>query len=261
MENNNEKKTSFMSIGKEFMYATRFENMDVPDRKKGMPQPPLEKEYDKSKDLIDLVSPYTIELEDINFRQLINSRKSIRKYSNEEMNMEELSYLLWSTQGVREIEDHNGIMGKALVSYRTVPSAGAKHPFETIVLVNKVKGLTPGLYRYIATKHKLMEVSIKPGYNELLHSACYKQNIINDCAVALIWIADVYRTAWSYGERAYRYVHLDAGHVCQNFYLAAESIKCGACCIATFNDQEVNDIIGVDGEKEFVVYIGTIGKK
>jgi SagB-type dehydrogenase family enzyme len=66
---------------------------------------------------------------------------------------------------------------------------------------------------------------------------------------------------YRYGERGYRYLHLDAGHVCQNLYLAAEAIGCGACAIAAFEDDEVNRVLGLDGEHRFAIYLGAVGKK
>jgi SagB-type dehydrogenase family enzyme len=66
---------------------------------------------------------------------------------------------------------------------------------------------------------------------------------------------------YRYGERGYRYLHLDAGHVCQNLYLAAEAIGCGACAIAAFEDDEVNRVLGLDGESRFAIYLGAVGKK
>jgi SagB-type dehydrogenase family enzyme len=56
-------------------------------------------------------------------------------------------------------------------------------------------------------------------------------------------------------------MHLDAGHVCQNLYLSAESIDCGVCAIAAFQDEEINSVLGIDGEEEFVIYVATVGKK
>ena len=75
------------------------------------------------------------------------------------------------------------------------------------------------------------------------------------------WVADIKRIYWRYGERGYRYIHLDAGHVCQNIYLAAESINCGACIIVAFDDDVINQAVGVDGENQFVIYVSAVGKK
>jgi SagB-type dehydrogenase family enzyme len=66
---------------------------------------------------------------------------------------------------------------------------------------------------------------------------------------------------WRYSERSFRYFFLDAGHVCQNLYLAAESIGLGACAVGAFDDDEINSLLGLDGEEQFVVYAGAAGKK
>ncbi len=66
---------------------------------------------------------------------------------------------------------------------------------------------------------------------------------------------------WRYGERGYRYLHMDAGHVCQNLYLAAESIGCGVCAIAAYNDDLLNQTLGLDGEELFVIYVASVGKR
>jgi SagB-type dehydrogenase family enzyme len=66
---------------------------------------------------------------------------------------------------------------------------------------------------------------------------------------------------WRYGERGYRYLHLDAGHVCQNLYLAAQVIGCGVCAIAAFDDAALNEAWELDGEDLFVIYLATVGKR
>ena len=148
-----------------------------------------------------------------------------------------------------------------LATLRNVPSAGARHAFETYLLVNRVQGLHPGLYRFLAVKHKLVEVSLDPSLADKITEACLEQRFVNTSAVTFIWIAIPYRMVWRYGERGYRYLYIDVGHVCQNLYLAAEAIDCGVCAIAAFNDEAVNDVLGIDGKQQFVIYVATIGKK
>ena len=77
---------------------------------------------------------------------------------------------------------------------------------------------------------------------------------------AFFWVAEIYRSAWRYSERAWRYVFLDAGHACQNLYLGAASVECGVCAIAAFDDQKLNRLLGVDGERNFAVYAAVAGK-
>ena len=148
-----------------------------------------------------------------------------------------------------------------LVTLRTVPSSGARHAFETYLLVNRVQGLHPGLYRFLAIKHKLAEVSLDPSLANKITEARLQQRHLNTSAVTFIWTAVPYRMVWRYGERGYRYLHIDAGHVCQNLYLAAEAIGSGVCAIGAFNDEDINNLLGIDGKEQFVIYVAAVGKK
>ncbi|WIV12389.1 SagB/ThcOx family dehydrogenase [Proteiniborus sp. MB09-C3] len=241
-------------IGKEFMEKTKHKYEEDSDQEKGLPQPPLELEWDENAVLIGLPSVDKLEMKSMDLRKAIETRKSLRKYADTPLALEELSYLLWCTQGVKQVVSRPATL-------RTVPSAGARHAFETFLLINNVEGLKPGLYRYIAISHKLMEISTDPEMAQKVTTACHEQEFIKNSAVTFIWSAVAYRMKWRYGERGYRYIHLDAGHVCQNLYLTAGSIDSGVCAIASFDDDEINKLLGLDGEEQFVVYVATLGKR
>lgn len=242
-----------MSIGKEFLAQTKEKYFPETDQQKGLPRPPKELEYDSSISLLQLPKPADIKLKDKNLRECIENRKSVREYSQKPLIIEELSYLLWCTQGVKEVTDRHIL--------RTVPSAGARHPFETFILVKNVTGLKPGLYRFIATKHALIEISLEGNIARKIKDACWEQELFGSCAAVFIWAAVPYRTTWRYWERGYRYIFIDAGHVCQNLYLAGESIDCGVCAVDSFDDDELNKLLGLDGENMFALYMGVVGKK
>jgi SagB-type dehydrogenase family enzyme len=128
-------------------------------------------------------------------------------------------------------------------------------------LVNRVEGLEPGLYRYLPLEHNLAQVKAGESYRKAVTEAALGQNIVATSAVTFIWTAVVYRMYWRYGERGYRYLHLDAGHVCQNLYLASEAVNCGTCAIGAFRDEDINELLGLEGEDQFVVYMASCGKK
>jgi len=241
------------SIGHEFMVKTRYENLEPSDQVKEVPQPPLETLYEQV-NVIDLPMPEEIPAITIDFMAAIELRTSVRDYQRMPISVLELSFLLWCTQGVKQV-----LGDKATL--RTVPSAGARHAFETYLLINNVAGVKPGLYRFLALEHKLAEVNLESNIAEQITMACRGQRFVLNSAVTFIWAADAARMTWRYGERGYRYLHLDAGHICQNLYLAAQVIGCGACAIAAFDDELLNDVVGIDGEEQFVVYVGTVGKR
>ena len=112
-----------------------------------------------------------------------------------------------------------------------------------------------------ATRHALQAIPTAPGVADRLVTACLGQDLVAASAATWLWSAVPYRMTWRYGERGYRYLHLDAGHVCQNLYLAAESLGAGVCAIGAFDDDLVNQALGLEGEDEFVIYIAALGKK
>jgi SagB-type dehydrogenase family enzyme len=241
-------------IGREFMERTRYKYLSVSAQQRGLPQPPLQAPYEGAAEPIGLPAPSGIEVPEVDLRLAIEARESVRRYAEEPLSLAELSYLLWCTQGVK------GVQG-AYATFRNVPSAGARHALETCLLVNRVEGLAPGLYRYLALEHALVAVDLEPGVAEAITAACWDQAMVRRCAATFIWVAVAERMVWRYGERGYRYMHLDAGHVCQNLYLAAQSVGGGVCAIAAFSDEDMNRLLGLDGEEQFVIYLATMGKE
>ena len=238
------------SIGKQFMEMTKYKNMT--ERQNKGAQPPLEA-VTEADGAITLPKPEEAPFSQANLLDIINARRSLRGYSEAALSAAEFSFLLWCCQGVKEAHPKHTL--------RTVPSAGARHAFETFILVNKVEGFQPGLYRYLAIKHAVLPVNLDDGVAELLTAGCLGQGMVATSAIAVFWTAELERMYYRYNERGYRYLHLDAGHACQNLMLAAEAIGCGACAIAAFDDDALNCALGLDGVDKFTVYVAALGKK
>lgn len=240
--------------GRIFMEMTRYNSLSRADQFQGLAAPSLEKPIPEDGRFISLPQPGKISTPPLELRSAIESRRSIREYARDPLTLQELAYLLWCTQGI--VQRH-----EPYATFRNVPSAGGRHAFETYLQVNRVIDLEPGLYRYLAFSHRLMAIEISSDMADRLTQACLRQDMVRDSAVTFIWSCVIYRMAWRYSERAYRYVHIDAGHVCQNLYLAAEQINCGACAIGAFDDELMAGLLGIDGREEFVVYCATVGRK
>jgi len=241
-------------IGREFMEKTQFQYLDKTDQMRGLSPPPMEIPFNETDKIIDLPDPKTVNVKPVTLREAIENRESIRIYSGEHLTLEELSFTLWCTQGVKDI-----MPGTA--TFRTVPSAGARHAFETYLLINTVEGLQPGLYRFLALEHRLTVMNTAADIANKILAGCMDQSFVLTSAVTFIWTAVTDRMKWRYSERGYRYLHLDAGHVCQNLYLSAEAIDCGVCAIAAFFDTILNNALGIDGVKQFTIYVAALGKK
>jgi SagB-type dehydrogenase family enzyme len=224
------------------------------DQQKKMPYPLLQKPYPQDATLINLVAPEDLTVGALSVREAIMRRQSRRKFTEEALTLEELSFLLWATQGVRKI------FREYVALFRTVPSAGARHPFETYLVVNRVAGLAPGLYRYLSIEHKLCFLFADPTLPDQAAAACHAQTFVAQSAVTFIWTAIPYRTEWRYSMMTPKLVNLDAGHVCQSLYLAAESIGVGTCAIAAYDQKMLDAVLRVDGEDEFAIYVAPVGR-
>lgn len=226
----------------------------VSDQRRGIEVPPLQKEYDSNAEIIDLPDPDDVVLKRSNILECIKKRKSRRKFTKEQLTLKELSYLLWATQGVRKVSSD----GK--ISYRTVPSGGARQPFETYVAVQHVKSITPGVYQYIPFGHKLVHLFSDEKLSETLTQLAWGQTFAGDSAVCFMWSVIPYRSEWRYALEAKKDMLQESGHICQNLYLACESILCGTCAIGAYNQEGLDTYLGLDGEDEFVIYLAPVGK-
>jgi len=240
-------------IADAFLEGTKYQNLEPSDQQQGVDQPPLHVLLNTGRRLT-LPDPQSLNLGDMRLREAIETRRSLRTYSEKPLSLDELSYLLWCTQGVKP-------ESTSKFTLRTVPSAGARHAFETILLINRVDGLESGLYQYAAASHELIKWESAADITDQVMAACLDQRIIGNSAVTFIWVAERVRMAWRYGERGLRYLYLDAGHVCQNLHLAAETISAGVCAIGAYNDDALNDLLKLDGSSQFVVYLAGVGKR
>ena len=225
------------------------------DENRGVEAPACQKLYSRDAELIDLVMPEELAVGKTSVVDIIGQRKSRRKYTEEALTLEDISFLLWAVQGVRRVS------GEGPATWRTVPASGGLHPFETYVVINRVEGTQPGLYRYLPLEHNLLLVSqTGPKWLERLVYACRGQEFVSKGAVVFIWTVVPYRTEWRYANEAHKAIAQASGHVCQNLYLASESIGAGTCAVTAYAQQEMDALIGVNGEDEFTIYIAPVGK-
>lgn len=183
------------------------------------------------------------------FARLLFERKSRRKYTNEPISMAELSYLAWACEGVRE--------NRGKYSFRTTPSGGARHPLDLYAFAHKVSGLPVGLYRYLPVEHAL--VLERQGDESRELDRAIRGQFWNS-AVVFLWAAVPYRSEWRYGKAAQKLVALDAGHSCQNLYLACEALGLGTCAVGAYDQERLDAWLGLDGEDIFAILAAPVGR-
>jgi SagB-type dehydrogenase family enzyme len=224
------------------------------DQSMGVPPPPIEKGYSADAERVDLVPPDKFQtLPKADLLLAIANRQSRRQFSETPLTLKELSFLLWATQGLRE-------QPGAGHARRTVPSAGARHALETYLCVLNVEGLNRGFYRYLPLEHQLVVEYTDEGAAEKIGWAAFQQNWMSSAATVFIWSTIPYRTEWRYGLAAHKVILLDAGHVCQNLYLACEAIRAGTCAVAAYDQELTDQLLKIDGKEEFVIYMAAVGK-
>ena len=234
-----------------------FKNIKT-DKMKGVPEPEKIKSYDSNSVIRDLPVAHREVLKKENIYDCIKDRKSTRFYSDEQVSLEELSYMLWATQGILG-ENKGGLI------HKTVPCSGATHTFETYLFINNVENLERGIYRYLPVEHKLLFVEALSDVDERLDAITLDQpfvaNFARKAAVTFAWSTTPYRSEWKFDISAHKKILIDVGHICQNLYLASESVDIGVCTIGIYDQEAIDKILQLDGEEEFVVYLAATGKK
>lgn len=182
----------------------------------------------------------------ISLEQAIEQRRSTRDYQDKPLSLEEIGQLLWSAQGVTNVE------GK-----RAAPSAGATYPLEAYLVINKPGDLSQGLYRYIPEKHALTELFKKDISQELRQTALGQEWV--EKAPAVIFFSGIFeRTTQRYGERGVYYVYMEAGHAAQNVYLQAEALGLGTVVIGAFYDEQLKELLRLQ-KQETPLYLMPVG--
>ncbi|MDO5716812.1 MAG: SagB/ThcOx family dehydrogenase [Tissierellia bacterium] len=227
-------------------------NFEETDQNKGIPRPTIQKPLREGQEKLTLPEPSTDILLQTELKEVLLARKSVRSYGKKTLSMKELSWLLFATQGVRRRTEHQ--------VFRTVPSAGNRHPFETYLAVFRVDGLKEAIYRYLPMDHALVLEKEGKDLQEKITLAAMGQRMAGNAAVTFLWSVIPYRTEWRYSQVSAKVIAMDIGHVCQNLYLACGTIGCGTCEIGAYNQRVADQLLGLDGENEFVIAMSPVGK-
>jgi SagB-type dehydrogenase family enzyme len=181
----------------------------------------------------------------------IAARRSTRDYVPTPMTTTELSRLLFLTSGIGADKYGN--------ARRTAPSSGALYPIEVYAVVHRVDGVEPGVYHYAYREHALERVRAGDFRAKVVEQAI-AQEFLGECGVVLFLTMIMQRMRPKYQDRSYRYGLLEAGHLGENAYLAATSMGLGACGVGAFMDDQINEMLGVDGVEEAAVYMLAAGR-
>ncbi len=188
-----------------------------------------------------------------NLLSLLQKRKSHRIYTEQPISLLQLSFLLWASQGIK------GRRGRAYATLRTVPSGGARHSYETYLVIRQVEGLKPGVYHYLPEENALELLHTDDDLTQKAVDSLAGQKWAGRASVVFYWAMDAYRAEWRYGIYSHRVALIDAGHIGENLTLAAEALGLGSCGIAAIYHELCCQLLEIDGENEFAVYAMPVG--
>lgn len=173
--------------------------------------------------------------------EAISKRRSVRSFADKELSIEQVGQLAWAAQGITE-------PGRGL---RAAPSAGATYPLEMYVVKKD------GVFRYLPQGHKLEQRSDQDRRSDLAQAAL-GQGSVRNAPVSFVFAAVYQRTRARYGDRAERYVHMEAGHTAENIHLQAVALGLGSVPVGAFDDQAVAKVLGLPAEQA-AIYIVPVG--
>lgn len=249
----NEKEIKEMiNTGRAFMKCQDQDPEYKSDQELKLPQPPLYKDP-VSDERIALTTDFTKLNINSDFLNVVNTRASHRVYTGENITLDQLSYLLWCCQGVKEIR------GKSYATLRTVPCGGARHEFEMYLAVNFVEGLKKGFYHYLPKTHELEFIKETDDIKAFIGESVLGQTWANNSSVVFYPSMVSYRAEWRYGVYAHRVALTDLGYISAHLYLASTSIGLGGCAIGAVDVELSDAAFGLDGDEEFILMAHTVG--
>ncbi len=202
--------------------------------------------------LTKIVLPDT-ELPNVDFSELIRNRRSSRKYDKQPISLGELSLLLKYSCGITQIAEDG-------IAKRAQASGGAMYPLEVYPIVFvPTDGLSAGAYHY-DVKHHQLDVLLKRSFSPQDIAGLFAYDWVQDVSMVFVITAVFQRNQMKYGERGYRYMLLEAGHIGQNIHLNTEALHLKSCGLGGTYDQAIETLLDIDGVTESVVYAVAIGK-
>lgn len=235
------------TLGEKFISGTKIKkNIPTLDKKKWPDA--WKKVYFKGYVRLEEIKLPQPHLPSISLKQSLMDRKSTRKFSNIPLSASEIGNLLYYSAGLR---NHSSTYGN-----RFYPSAGARYPLEIYILSLNTE-LPKGLYHYYLKSHSLEKLC---KFNTSEMKSHFNQSWISKSGLLILITSVFNRTTMKYGDRGYRHILIEAGHLGQNIYLNANALKLSCCAIGGFIDDNLNKLIDIDGVKESIIYIHAIGK-
>jgi len=241
------------NIGLEFITNTKYPDFSTVDLIRRIPRPPFEKPEPDGAKRIQLPDPKTVAATDLSVKDAFETWEQVPFFAKCSITLDELSYLLWYTQGVKVVQGEH-------IALRHIPSSGLRYPIETYFVAQEVEGLDTGIYHYLPLTHEIVPMRVESDVLLELATASLNFQIVTRAAATFIYAGIPYRSVWALGNRGYRAMLIDAGHVGQAFLFAAASLGLKARAFDLFHDEAIGKMVQLDPENEWPLLLVSVGK-
>ncbi len=180
----------------------------------------------------------------------LQERRSVRSFSDRTLGMGQLARLLLSANALTH--------SRGGFDFRTAPSGGALYPLDIYIFAHYIESLEDGLYHFQVSDSSL-ELVFEGDFSDRIHEAANGQSSVGSSPVTIVLTARFARSTAKYADRGYRYTYVECGAISQNVYLQATALGLGTVAVGAFNDEAVNDLLGVDGLNEAALLIMPVG--
>jgi SagB-type dehydrogenase family enzyme len=242
------------NAGIEFLEKTRYPDFSTVDMILRVPEPENEIPVLDGAKVILLPNPKRMKITDVSVRKALEQWEPEAFFSRSSITLEELSFLLWSMQGYRKIKGRD-------LKIRNVPSSGLRYPIETYFVAGEVDELETGLYRYQPHSHQAVVERVDSTLPFAMGTASMNFKLITRAAVTFLWVGIPYRSTWALGNRGFRSVLIEVGHICQALIMASSCIGCRVHPIDLFHDQMMIQLANLNPETQWPLYVGAVGKR
>ncbi|MCC2643157.1 MAG: putative nitroreductase [Nitrospira sp.] len=192
----------------------------------------------------------------LSLSEAITSRTSCRHLNPERLSLGKIATLLHYAYGI----NRSNSAATFPRPFRVVPSGGALYPLELFFYSSCIEENPPGMYHYSPEQNQLRLLSTQEEMSRIERATAYPE-LIRKASIIIFITAIFERSIFKYGDRGYRFILLEAGHVAQNLNLVSNGLNLGSINIGGFFDHEIDDLLGLDGVTHSTIYIVAIGQR
>ncbi len=194
---------------------------------------------------------------------VIKSRRSVRRYSNKSMSLNDIANILYYTQGIcDEVEPYNLQGNEKKIKLRANPSAGGLYPIQLYAYMKNVQGLQDGIYTYYPYSHSLKSVKVNKELLKVDNLAEFAViNAGGDANLIVFYVYNFLKNSRKYGDAGFSYALIETGEMAQNLQLVSTALGYGACDIGGYEKQYIEELLNIDGVLKHVVHMTVVGSE